>query len=412
VPPIFRPGSGPSKGLTSTAAFPDTPPSSITAGAFLDNCRFNAVSGGYADFVPSSPIAGYQLPPAAGAVQFTVYECFAITADASQWETTRAAYVGNAFMRLLVVANSSGTGVAPGQTGAGSKINFVTPPIVTVVAIKESMLSFEEANFFTPAQQLQARNNLGFSTEIGKVEWWPTTVVQPGRVKANGQVLFRSVMPILFAYLVRQGVATFTNGSANVGMPKHGLSFGDPIKLFTSNTLPTNFSVSTHGLPTVGNNYFVKTVVDQDTVTLSSTVGGGVITAGSAGSGSHVWVNAPHGDGDGVTTYTAPDLRGSFARAWNDDAAVDVNRTIGDLQLDAFQGHRHGVSASITPGGILGFSGAGTIPGNTGGSSTATIGVSVTILDPSNDGTNGVPRTSTETRPRNVSLMATIRYAA
>jgi len=253
------------------------------------------------------------------------------------------------------------------------------------------------------------RSNLGLSTEIGKIEWWPTTVLQPGRLKANGATPLRASFPILYGYLVRSGAATFTNGSINVGMPGHKLSPFDPIKLFTTTTLPINFTAGTHGLPTVGTNYFVKTVVDGDTVTLSLTPGGAAIAAGSAGTGAHTWVNAPQGDGDGSTTFGLPDLRGNFPRGWNDDASVDTNRTIGDVQLDALQGHFHSMTGTGTPFGTVNA----TVPGvgssgNLGNNGTSTPGVA----GPITDGVNGAPRIAAETRPRNVSLMATIRYSA
>lgn len=82
---------------------------------------------------------------------------------------------------------------------------------------------------------------------------------------------------------------TFTNGSPNVvfGVP-HGLQVGQPVHLTTSGSLPTNFVAATE--------YYIKTVVDVNTVELSATRGGSAISAGSAGSGTHIfhkriWLN-------------------------------------------------------------------------------------------------------------------------
>jgi hypothetical protein len=269
------------------------------------------------------------------------------------------------------------------------------------------MLSSNFASEYV-GHEASVRANLGMSTEIGKIEWWPTTTLQPGRLKANGQTVSRTTYPLLYGYLVASGTATFTNGSSNVGMANHNRSVGDPIKLFTTVGLPTNFAAGTHGLPTVGTNYFIKSVVDANTVTLSATVGGTAISAGSAGSGTHTWVNAPHGDGDGSTTFSLPDMRGNFARGWNDNASVDANRTIGDLQLDAMQGHIHSVTNNANYVYVRG--GGGLFGGLT--PSTDWDRQPLTIGGPVTDGTNGTPRTAAETRPRNVSLLATIRYAA
>jgi hypothetical protein len=368
--------------------------------AFLDGCRFNPAAGGTGNWTYSSAVTGYQSPAAANVVSGRLYKYRAESADLSQWEFGEGAYntATGVLARTTILYNSSGT---------TSPINFSTTPQVAIVALKEDLISVEEANSFTATQQTQARSNLGMSTEIGKIEFWPTTVLQPGRLKANGQNLSRATYPILFAYLVRSGTATFTSGSSSVGMMSHGLSVGDPIKLFTTGTLPTNFSAGTHGLPTSGTNYFVASVIDANDVTLSATMGGSAISAGSAGSGTHTWVNAPCGDGDGSTTFTVPNLNGNFVRAWDNSAGVDPNRTIGDTQLDAFQGHVHGMSQyrEQSAGGASGSynpimpaaQGAYGAP-NTDG--------------PVNDGTNGSPRTAAETRPRNISLMATIRYSA
>lgn len=380
--------------------------------AFLDGCRFNPTAGGTTDWTYSSAVTGYQSPAAAGVVNGRLYKYRAESADLSQWEMGEGSYNTSTgvLARTTVLFNSLGSGTAAGQSGAGTKITFSTVPQIAIVALKEDLLSVEEANTFTSAQTAQARSNLGLSTEIGKIEWWPTTVLQPGRLKANGQSVLRATYPLLYGYLVRSGTATFTNGSTTVGMPAHALSVGDPIKLFTTGALPTNFTAGTHGLPTAGTNYFVQGVVDANNVTLSATMGGAAISAGSAGTGTQTWVNAPAGDGDGSTTFTVPDLRGNFARGWNDNAAVDANRTIGDMQLDAMQGHFHGASTSAqiaSSGGILGVT-----SGGTGTFFYQNSGASVTVGNPTTDGANGTPRTAAESRPRNVSLLATIRYSA
>ena len=75
------------------------------------------------------------------------------------------------------------------------------------------------------------------------------------------------------------GTCTFTNGSSSVAKANHGLSVNDPVVFKTSGSLPTNFSQGTI--------YYVKTVVNTGVITVSATVGGSAVTAGSAGSGTH-----------------------------------------------------------------------------------------------------------------------------
>lgn len=89
-----------------------------------------------------------------------------------------------------------------------------------------------------------------------------------------------------------------------------------------------------------------------------------------------------------------PDLRGEFVRGLDDSRGVDSSRTMGSAQLDAMQGHQH--SAFNVSGGAVAGGGAIGTPGNSG--------------NPITDGVNGTPRTAAETRPRNIALMAYIRY--
>jgi hypothetical protein len=130
--------------------------------AFLDVCRFTPAAGGTTDWTYSAAVIGYQSPALAGAVNGRVYKFRAESADLSQWEMCEGAYSSGTgtFVRTTVLFNSSGTGTAAGQSGAGTKITFTTVPQVAVVALKEDLLSIEEANAFTTAQQAQARANL------------------------------------------------------------------------------------------------------------------------------------------------------------------------------------------------------------------------------------------------------------
>lgn len=358
---------------------------------FADLVRFRATAGSTTDWVVSSAIGGCQLPSAANVQNGINYKFYAVSDDLTQWEVSTGAYNSGTttFPRTTVLYNSSGTGTAAGQSGAGTKINFTLAPQVSVVALFEDLVLADAT--------------------IGEIESWPTSACPLNRLKADGSSYNRTTYPALFAILVKSGTPVFTNGSANITMTAHGLSINDPIKLFTTGALPTGFTAGTHGLPTVGTNYFVKTVIDANTVTLAATAGGTAITAGSAGSGTQTYVSAPAGDGDGSTTFTVPDYRGGFLRSLDNGAGVDANRTVGSLQLDAFQGHFHSFSDTVNQYVWL----RTTTPfqsfttGGSAGTDRSTLGVS----GPITDGTNGTPRTAAETRPRNIAVLTTIRYA-
>jgi microcystin-dependent protein len=109
-------------------------------------------------------------------------------------------------------------------------------------------------------------------------------------------------------------------------------------------------------------------------------------------------IGTTFGVGDGSTTFALPDLRGEFIRGWADGRAVDTGRVFGSAQTDAFQGHFHSVS-NVTPGSFGGGSG-----GNSSNFTVVQTGAAVT------DGTNGTPRTAAETRPRNIALLACIKF--
>jgi hypothetical protein len=139
--------------------------------AFLDGCRFNPTLGGTTDWTFSSAVTGYQAPALAGVVNGRLYKYRAESADLSQWEMGEGAYNTSTgvLARTTVLFNSSGTGTAAGQSGAGTKIIFSTVPQVAIVALKEDLISVEEANSFSAAQQAQARSNIGAALAISSV---------------------------------------------------------------------------------------------------------------------------------------------------------------------------------------------------------------------------------------------------
>lgn len=103
------------------------------------------------------------------------------------------------------------------------------------------------------------------------------------------------------------------------------------------------------------------------------------------------------GVGDGSTTFTIPDLRGEFIRGWDDSRGIDSGRSFGSGQGFALQSHNHYMANSnsanraATSGGAFAFwtgSGWNTYP--TGDAYNAT--------------------TAAETRPRNIALLACIKF--
>lgn len=101
-----------------------------------------------------------------------------------------------------------------------------------------------------------------------------------------------------------------------------------------------------------------------------------------------------------------PETRGYVPRGLDTAASVDpdgASRTLGHLQLDAFQGHWHQFQVNTAAGAVLyqGVSGINSTPGT-----FATNGV----LGPITDGVNGTPRTDSETRMVNFATKFVVWY--
>src|SRR3569833_1514200 len=138
--------------------------------AFLDAVRFNATAGGLTDWTFLSAVTGYQAPTTASAVNGRAYKYRAESADLSQWEIGEGIWTSatGVLSRATVLTNSLGT---------NAKVNFTVPPQVGIVALKEDLLSIEEANAFTAAQQGQARANLLAAL---RPDGWTRTVLTSG----------------------------------------------------------------------------------------------------------------------------------------------------------------------------------------------------------------------------------------
>ena len=114
-------------------------------------------------------------------------------------------------------------------------------------------------------------------------------------------------------------------------------------------------------------------------------------------------IGTTFGAGDGSTTFDLPDLRGEFPRGWDDGRGVDSGRSFGSAQLDAFQGHFHQSayfeSSDIQAAGNV----AHRLTGGFGAPRTDRIREPVI-------GSHGAVRVATETRPRNIAMLACIKF--
>ncbi|WP_288080615.1 phage tail protein [Pseudomonas sp.] len=104
-------------------------------------------------------------------------------------------------------------------------------------------------------------------------------------------------------------------------------------------------------------------------------------------------IGTTFGAGNGSTTFNLPDLRGEFVRGWDDGRGVDSGRAFGSAQLDELKSHQHDLPADII-----------------GGADRQSLMVSAGS-DEGFSGTNlSAASGGTETRPRNIALLACIKY--
>jgi len=110
-------------------------------------------------------------------------------------------------------------------------------------------------------------------------------------------------------------------------------------------------------------------------------------------------------------TNGTPDLRGRFIRGMDNMGVGAANvdpqsalRTLGHEQMDAFQGHWHDIRNS---------NGGGWMPASqitmNSAADLVQLNAGLSVRDPIADASGIAPRTSTETRPRNVALIYCMR---
>jgi phage-related tail fiber protein len=105
-------------------------------------------------------------------------------------------------------------------------------------------------------------------------------------------------------------------------------------------------------------------------------------------------IGTTFGAGDGSTTFNLPDLRGEFVRGWDDSRGIDSARTFGSAQTDAFKSHSHVHRTGS---------------GNGGSTLAAMRTLAINVFDSSS--TDEIQNTGgAETRPRNIALLACIKF--
>ena len=141
-------------------------------------------------------------------------------------------------------------------------------------------------------------------------------------------------------------------------------------------------------------------------------------------------VGVTYGAGDGSTTFNLPDMRGEFIRSWDDARGIDTARVIGSAQSAAMLDHNHAITVSSDGDHRHRINGnAGGAVAILGNQSARVAGIGSAATESFVDtyggariienagahthtATAGNPSTGggSETRPRNVALLACIKY--
>lgn len=131
-------------------------------------------------------------------------------------------------------------------------------------------------------------------------------------------------------------------------------------------------------------------------------------TSGNLSANDGAWEAGKFSPGDGSTTFRIPDLRGEFRRGWDDGRGIDSGRAIGTAQDHALFSHTH--TGSTSSAGSHQHSG---VVGGFGDALAIGYNAAIGMTGVAGDHTHALIINSTggsETRPRNVALLACIKY--
>lgn len=248
---------------------------------------------------------------------------------------------------------------------------------------------------------------------------WPLTTTPPSRQKFNWLLNF---LANGVRYLTARGVADWSSGETYA---KNSVCIGDDGRLYQSiqasnlnNTPSTSASYWARvGEPVGSTKLHTGSIAPYDWVeenggTIGSASSGATTRANADTSAlfAHLWGNYDNtalviqaSDGSPSTRGVSAaadfaankrmplfDMRGEFARGWDNGRGVDSGRALGSYQTDDFKAHTHGTDAEGDNGGM------GINPANGHAPIYTTSG--------NTESTGGI-----ETRPRNRARLAIIK---
>lgn len=152
-------------------------------------------------------------------------------------------------------------------------------------------------------------------------------IAPTGWLLCNGAAVSRATYAsLLNAILPVIGQITISVATPGVGtLIGHGLATGDAIQVTTTGALPTGLSPTTQ---------LFAIYVDANTfrfaTSYANAIAGTAIATTGTQSGTHTLRFAPHGVGDGSTTFNLPDLRGRVVAGADNMGGTSADRLTGN----------------------------------------------------------------------------------
>ncbi len=178
---------------------------------------------------------------------------------------------------------------------------------------------------------------------VGEIVLGMMSTARGGFLLCGGQAVSRTTYASLYKYLNQTTTVTITNANPGVvTWTAHGRIANDPVKFTSTGTLPTGLVAGT-------TYYVVGASITTDTFQVSAAPNGAAIDTTGTQSGTHTGIHAPHGDGDGSTTFNVPDMRGYAPIGMDNLGGSSANR-VTNVQADAIAGSLGAETHTLTIG--------------------------------------------------------------
>lgn len=314
------------------------------------------------------------------------------------------------------ITSSAGTNVVIPSAAAGAA-GIVTTGAQTFAGVKTFSSTIAGSINGNAATVTTNANLTGDVTSVGNATSIAAGVIVNADINASAGIVDTKLATIATAGKVSNSATTATNANTASAIVARDASGN-----FTAGTITANLG-GTPTAPTAATGTSTTQIATTAFVDTAVTTGGapGAIMFFARNTAPTGWLKAngavisrttyadlfaaigtTFGVGNGSTTFGIPDLRGEFPRGWDDGRGIDSGRLIGSAQAQAIQSHLHPyLLAYFLGSGVVGFDGTAITGNSVAGSYNAHA-----AIPPQNTGFTG----GTETRPRNIALLACIKF--